>query len=183
MTACAKRTSALLIALLLLSPAANAETLTMTLDNVQTGDCDTQWTEGVCDLQVIDTAIGDYTPPGNCIWFPQAEGLALFGARLEIDTTALVGVEAVEVDLREVSGNGRTRVFLYEEGATNYFQFMMSSYDGGATDQTLILFTSGFELGQIAVSGHEALIQEVRLIGNLIVDNEAETWSAVKTRW
>ena len=183
MTACAKRASAMLVALLLLGTAANADTLIMTLDNVQTGDCDTPWTEGVCDLQVVDTAIGDYTPPGNCIWFPQAEGLALFGARLEIDTTALTGLETVEVDLREVSGDGRTRIFLFEEGATNYFQFVMSTYDGGATDQTLPLFTAGFEVGKIAISGHEALITEVRLIGNLIVGNEAETWSVLKTRW
>lgn len=162
---------------------AEAATLTMTLDSVGVSACDTPWTEGSCVLKVTDTTIGDYTPPGFCLFFPQAEGLALLGARLEIDVAALHGIETVEIDIREVSGDGRTRAFVYAEGALNYFNFLMSYYDGGATEQTFVLDVTGYELGKIAVSAHEALIEEVRLLGSTMVALPDPSWGVIKARW
>ena len=183
MTACAMRSSVLLLSLLLLGASVSADTMTITLDNVEVDTCDTPWTEGIFDLQVIDTDIGDYTPPGNCVWFPQAEGVALMGARLEIDTTALLGVDEVQIDLREDSGDGHTKIFLYEPGGVAYFQFVMSYYSGSATEQSMPIVTGGFVLGKIVISGNDALIQEVRVLGNLTVENEEESWGTLKSRW
>jgi len=184
MTACAMRTVLILLFLsIVLGSSAFAETMTMTLEGVTANTCDTVWMEGSCALRVIDTTIGDYTPPGNCVFFPQSEGIALMGARLEIDVSGVRGVEVVEVDLREVSGDSRTRVFVFEEGAANYFNFAMSWYHDEPTDQTIPLFTAGFSLAKIAISGHEALIQEVRLVGKVLVDLEDPSWGMLKAAW
>lgn len=178
------RLTAMTLALLILATPAIAETLTMTLDNVSVNTCDTAWTEGSCEMRVVDTITGDYTPPGNCIWFAQAEGLALMGARLLIDVSALDGITWLEVDVREVSGVGRTRLFVYEEGeTTNYYNFAMSSYDGSATEQTMMLDVAFPPLGTIAISAHEALITEVRVMGNSLVDLEKTSWGTIKSRW
>jgi hypothetical protein len=182
MTACAKRTTGLLLSILLIGGSASADTVAITLDNVEVDTCDTEWTEGIGKLQVVDTVEGDPTPPGSCIWDQQAEGVALLGARLEIDTTQLEGVEEVDVDLRENSGNGHTEVKLYNrEGMI--IQFVSSSYTGSPTDQTLPIFIPGSELGKIVISGNDVLIQELRLNGNLKVEGEGESWGTLKSRW
>ena len=183
MIACAKRTTVLLLSTLLLSASAGADTLTITLDNVEVDTCHTPWTEGICDVQVVETVEGDQAPPGYCTWDQQAEGVTLLGARLEIDTTALEGVEEVEIDLRENSGNGHTKLYFYDTGLTNIIQFVVSSYTGSPTDQTLPVFIVGSELGKIVISGSDGLIKEVRLIGNLKVEGEGESWGTLKTRW
>ena len=97
--------------------------------------------------------------------------------------SAIGGIDYIDVDLREVSGDGHTKVFLFEEGATNYFQFVMSYYDGGATDQSLPIFCAGFKLARIVISGNDALIQEIRLNGTLLVGNDDSSWGVLKARW
>jgi hypothetical protein len=156
--------------------------MALTLDNVQIDTCDSPWEEGVCTLQVVDTAEGDQSPPGMCVWDQQHDGVVLLGARLEIDATSLEGVEEVEVDLRENSGNGHTKITLYDP-LGNIIQFVSSSYNGSPTDQSMPIFIPGSELGKIVISGSDALIQEVRLVGDLRVGNDRGSWSALKIRW
>ena len=174
---------ALALLTLLLVPTTQAVTMTMTLDGVQVQACDVSWEEGSCVLKVTETTMGDYTPPGVCTFFPQAEGIALFGARLEIDASALTGTEWLEVDLRESSGDGHTRLFVYAEGETGYFNFAMSYFDGSPTDQTMFMDVTGYELGKIVISGHTALIQEVRIEGSSMVALPAVRWGVLKARW
>jgi hypothetical protein len=176
------RTTVLLLSLLLLGASAGADTVTITLDNVEVDTCDTEWKEGPFHLQVVDTVEGDQTPAGSCVWDQQAEGVALLGARLEIDATALEGVEGVDIDLRENSGHGHTEVYLYDPEA-NTIQFMTSSYTGSPTDQTLTMFIPGSELGKILISGADALIQEIRVMGNLKVENVGGSGGTLKSRW
>jgi hypothetical protein len=156
--------------------------MALTLDNVQIDTCDSPWEEGVCTLQVVDTAEGDQSPPGMCVWDQQPEGVVLLGARLDIDTTSLGGIEEVEVDLRENSGSGHTKITLYDR-LGNIIQFMSSNYTGSPTDQSLPIFIPGSELGHIVISGSDVLIQEVRLVGDIRVGNEEGSWSAMKMRW
>lgn len=175
------RTAVLLLSLVLICTPAAAETMTLTLDNVSTNTCDTSWAEGECDIQVINTIEGDHSPPGMCVWDQHTDGVTLLGARLEIDTTGLEGVEEVDIDLLENSGDGHTMIYLYDTD-DNIIQFMLSSYTGSPTEQTLPIFIPGSVLGKIVISGSDALIQEVRLIGDIRVDNHSRSWSALKLR-
>ena len=176
------RTAVLLLSLVLICDPAAAATMTLTLDDVQIDTCDSPWEEEVCTLQVVDTAEGDQSPPGMCVWDQQPEGVQLLGARLEIDATSLGGVEEVEVDLQENSGSGHTKITLYDP-LGNIIQFVSSSYTGSPTDQSMPIFIPGSELGKIVISGSDALIQEVRLVGELRVGNDGNSWSALKTLW
>jgi hypothetical protein len=182
MTACARLTVLVLLLLLVCTPAA-AEELTMTLDNVAVETCGTAWLEGSCVMQVIETINTDYSTEGSCRWIPKPVGLYLLGARLLIDVSALDGIEWVEVDIREASAAGRTRLFLYEAGSATEFNYAMSTYDGSVTDQTLMLDAAGFDLATIAVSGQRVVVTEVRIIGSAIVDIDTQSWSALKSRW
>jgi len=182
MAACVRATG-LTILLLLIFASAAAEDMVMTLDAVGVSTCDTQWTEGSCVLRVVETIEGDESPPGSCSWSPEANGVALTGARLEIDATGLQGVEEVQIDLVESSGNGHTKIYLYEAGTSNLFQFMLSSYGGSPSPQTIPIFVVGSELGKIIISANGALITEVRLNGSNLVDTEKNSWGTLKTRW
>ena len=182
MTAHARLTGYVLLVLLVCTPAA-AEEFTMTLDNVAVETCRTTWLEGSCVMQVVDTTDADYPTVGSCSWVPKPVGLYLIGARLVIDVSAMDGVEWVEVDIREGSGTGRTRLFVYEAGNETEFNLAMSTYDGSVTDQTLMLNTAGFDMATIAISGRRALVSEVRIGGATVVDLDQNSWSALKSRW
>ena len=177
------RVTGLVLSLLLICSAASAEEMVMTLDGVGVTTCDTQWTEGSCVLRVVETIEGDESPPGSCSWSPEASGVALMGARLEIDATGLQGVEEVQIDLVESSGNGHTKIFLYEAGTSNLFQFMLSTYGGSPSPQTIPIFVVGSQLGKIIISASDALITEVRLNGFNLVDTEKNSWGTLKARW
>jgi len=76
MTACPMRaTGILLLPLLLLCSTSHADTMTLTLDAVSVNTCNSVWTEGLCDMEVVDTTKDDYTPPGNCTFSPEADGI------------------------------------------------------------------------------------------------------------
>ena len=163
MNTCAMRVSGfLMLSLLLLCSTAHAVTMTVTLDGVSVNTCYSTWEEGSCVMQVVDTTMDDYTPSGNCTFFPQAEGIALMGARMEIDVSAVDGIDFIEVDLREVSGNGRTRVFLFEEDASNYFQFAMNYYDDGA-EGTVVSSRTG------SAPGLESVWRNQQVTGTLAI--------------
>ena len=144
--------------------------------------CDTSWTESSCELTVVTTGVEDYLP-GFCSWMPLAEELALTGARLLIDVSALDGIDWIEVDVTEFSGDGRTRLFAYEEGTDVLYNFVMSFYEGSETFQTMMMDVTGPKLGTIAISAQGARISEVRLSGFNLVGTEYSSWSVMKSRW
>jgi len=181
MTAVARVTALTLLLLIIAIPAHAAE-MTMSLDNVAVNTCDTSWTEGSCELMVVDTIVEDFLP-GFCSWLPLAEEVALMGARLVIDVSALDGVDWIEVDVTEFSGDGHTRLFAYEEGSNVLVNFVMSFYDGSETFQTLMMDVAGSKLGTIAVSAQGARVSEVRLSGFDLVSTEYSSWTAMKSRW
>jgi hypothetical protein len=172
----------LLIALLVATPA-HGTTLAMTLDGVEVQACDTAWTEGSCVLKIVETTGADFSAPGSCTFSAQTEGIELSGARLEIDVSALTGIDLVEVDLQEASGSAHTRIFAHAEGEDGYFNFVQSFWNGGSTDQTLMMDVTGYELGRIVISGHESLITEVRLEGHNLVGLPGTSWGLLKGRW
>jgi len=97
-------------------------------------------------------------------------------ARLVVDVSTIEGIETIEVDYQEASDPGRTRVFLYEEGIA-----FVEEWSTGMGLATFVLDATGHVVDQLAISGWEAAVWEIRLIGTTLVDNEQTSFSALKT--
>ena len=96
-------------------------------------------------------------------------------ARLVVDVSTIVGIETIEVDYQEASDPGRTRVFLYEEGVA-----VVEEWSLGMGLATFVLDATGHVVDHLAISGWEAAVWEIRLIGATLVDNEQTSFSALK---
>ena len=153
-----------------------ADEIVLTLNAVGVSECDTPWNESSCELWFTETIEGDYGyPPGFCLPSPQPDGVYIMPARLVVDVSAIEGIETIEVDYQEASDPGRTRVFLYEEGTA-----FVEEWSQGMGQATFVLDATGHVVDQLAISGWEAAVWEIRLIGATLVDNEQTSFSALK---
>ena len=160
---------------LIASPAL-ADEIILTLDAVGVGTCDTPWNENFCTLWFTETIEGDYGyPPSYCLPSPQPAGVFIMPARLVVDVSNIQGIDSIEVDYQEASDPGRTRVFLYEEGVA-----FVEEWSQGMGLATFVLDATGHVVDQLAISGWEAAVWEIRLIGETLVDNEQTSFSTLK---
>lgn len=162
---------------------APATTMTMTLDGIGVDTCGVGWREGSCALHVAPTVTGDYSPPGSCAFNLVPDGIELLGARLVVDVGTLAGIETVEVDLLEEGGKEHTRIYAYAVGADTDYDFVMSWWNGGQTEQTVTMDVSAERLGMLVISGDASLIREVRLNGATLVGLPAQSWGTLKGRY
>jgi len=154
-----------------------ADEIVLTLDAVGVSACDTPWNESSCALWFTETIDGDYGhPPGYCLPSPQPEGVYIMPARLVVDVSTIEGIESIEVDYQEASDPGRTRVFLYDGDGTAFVE----EWSQGMGLATFMLDATGHVVDQLAISGWEAAVWEIRLIGAILVDNEQTSFSALK---
>jgi hypothetical protein len=139
-----------------------ADEIVLTLDAVGVSACDTPWNESSCARY--------------CLPSPQPEGVYIMPARLVVDVSTIEGIESIEVDYQEASDPGRTRVFLYDGDGTAFVE----EWSQGMGLATFVLDATGHVVDQLAISGWEAAVWEIRLIGAILVDNEQTSFSALK---
>ncbi|MBN2170073.1 MAG: hypothetical protein JW819_01990 [Candidatus Krumholzibacteriota bacterium] len=173
------RIAILALAILCLALPASAVTRTLTLDFCPVaGQCDTEWTEGNCALMAVTSVAGD-CEPGNC-YFAEFDNGVLYGlfltCRLTIDLRNLEGIQSIEVDLQEGWATGCTRAFLYAGAAQ-----IDADYSAGMGVDMLTLSAGGSLPTQLAVSGHECAVWEIRIIGEDLTPAAGESWTAVKS--
>jgi len=158
---------------------ASAVTRNLTLDSCPVaGQCDTEWTEGNCTLMAV-TSIGGDCIPGNC-YFSELNIGDLYGlyltCRLTIDLRNLEGVQTIEVDIQEGWEAGCTRAFLYADAAQ-----IDADYSAGMGTDMLTLSAGGSLPTQLAVSGHDCAVWEIRIIGDDLTPAAGESWSTIKS--
>jgi hypothetical protein len=162
--------------LALLATPAIADQITLTLDGVGMSTCNVTWDEGACHLMFTETAEGDYGyPPGYCIAQAVAEGVYIMPARLSVDVSMIEGIMSVEIDIQEASDLGRTRAFAYAQD-----QEVANQWSDAMGLQTFTLDVTGHAITSLAVSGWEAAVWEIRLIGDNLVANDWTSFSALK---
>ncbi len=158
-----------------LAAVAGAATLTLDLDTCPVPPaCDEPWQEGGCTLTFVSTTAEDFGA-GYCVPMYSSGTWLLMGVRLTLGLGPVQGLTAVEVDVNEAVTTGLTRAFLYEGGIL---------VDSAVTTQsgvsTLHLTADGAVPDLLAVSGAEAALFEIRLIGDTLVGAEPTTFGAVK---
>ena len=163
----------------MLVPAAMTATITITLDNVTTSICETEWTEAQCHMWFSETTSEDLTFP-YCLVNPSASiegetGVYIWPARLVVDLSNMTGVQAIEVDVYETHFAGSTRAFLYSEGTP-----VNSHWSFQEDLQTLSLDAGGNNVDQFAISAHESYVLEIRIIGSELVPVQQYLFETVK---
>jgi hypothetical protein len=159
-----------------------ADQLTITFDVVADGlQCGDSWQEGVFSLNFAFMTPEDYHVGDNyyCNFGVNPGWLYLGGVRLYVNMWALAGVTTVEVDVRENFDTGATRAFLYTDGLSTLVDSMFSG-DPSSQTQTLTVTADGAGFYILAISGYEAGLYEIRVMGATLVPQRTTTWGSVK---
>lgn len=165
------------VLLLSLVAVAGADQRVITFDALPTTSCNDPWIETNCQMEAVTQTGADCYPVSPSCFISQFSGGIYLTARLNIALTTMVGIESIEIDILEGWEIGCMRAFLYSgETQMDY----TASSDMGAG--TLVLDATGGLPDRLAISGHDCVALEVRLIG--IITPAAETsWGTIKSRY
>lgn len=157
---------------------AGAETITFDLSGTGGAlNCGSTWMDQGCLFEIHPAIEADACFGGLCGTGNWGNGLGLAAARLRVDLLALQGEVTVEIDIIEYDPSLTTRAWIWNLEQGFQLDYAESTMSGA---QTLTLTTGAWEIEELAVSGCEVEVTEIRIDGDVLVPAEVRTWGAVK---
>ena len=168
------------LSLLLIIPAAAlAETIAIDFRNLGNIPCGTTWQEAGIEFEIVKIP-ANHSCSGSCLPGADQTGLQLFPSALAMNLTGASGVLNIEMDIIESDPGLSATTWLYTNGGQTAVDETVSTATGAAT---FLLSAGGQAVDLLEIYCCDCTLVELRIIGDVIVHDTPDSWSAMKARY
>ena len=154
--------------MLLLAFQSNAQSVTLTLDNIpEAVQCNEIWTEQNLSLSFASTTTDDCTPDlcffgiGDVIG--ENQSLWLYPSRLTVDLSSLQDIQMVEVDILDYCGFHCTQAFVLDNGGV---VGVTGNVETGISETLVMENPTQAVFTELVISSCEGAVNEIRIYQN-----------------